>query len=266
MNVVVCLKQILDPEIPQSDFRLNAEKSRASDCGSQVISIFDENALEVAIQLRDRNGDVKITALSLGSPQAIDVLRKALSMRADDAVLLRQQDFPVLDEYATARVLSAAVRKLQPVDAVFCGRETGDWHGGLVAGFLASELSWPYVAFVAEARKQNSALRLRRQVDDGWEIVESSTPVVVSVTNDSCNLPRIPKVKDNVMAFRREIPVWTAPMLGLDPATVAGPNAELEKRPLQVPVVDRRCEPVAGQTAEESARAVVQRLADWRVI
>jgi electron transfer flavoprotein beta subunit len=264
LHLVVCLKQILDPEVPPSDFKLDPAAQQAAACASLVISIFDENALEVALQLRDASGGGKITALCIGPPSATDALRRALSMRADDAILI-QEDLPGLDAQGTARVLAAAVRKLEPADAIFCGRESGDWHGGLVAGFLAAELALPYCAFVAGVQKEGALLRLRRQTDDGWEIVQSESPAVLSITNDDHNLPRIPKVKDNMMAFRKQIPVWTAQSLGLD-NKISGANAELEKTRLYIPTVERHCEVIVGESAERRAEQLVARLEEMQVI
>ncbi len=147
MHLVVCLKQILDPEVAPSDFRLDASgRGPAAGIASLVISIFDENALEVALQVREAVGEGKITVLCIGPDSGTDALRKALSMRADDAIRISQDDFPVLDTYATARILASALRKLEPADLVLCGRESGDWYGGQVAAFLAAELDRPYTA------------------------------------------------------------------------------------------------------------------------
>jgi electron transfer flavoprotein beta subunit len=266
LHLVVCLKQILDPEIPPSDFKLDTAAQSAAACGSLVVSIFDENALEVALQLRESLGEAKITALSLGPSTAVDALRKALSMRADEAILIREEDFPGIDAQGTARVLAAAIRKLPPSDLVLCGRETGDWHGGLIGAFLAAELDRPYTTFVAAMTKQGDHFHLRRQTDDGWEIVRTNAPAVITVTNDDHNLPRIPKVKDNMMAFRKQIPVWAATDLGLVAASIAGPNSKLEQSRLYIPVVDRKCEIVGGDNAESRARQLVERLAALQVI
>lgn len=267
MHVVTCLKQIIDPELPPSEFKLDPSGSKAAQGGaSLVISIFDENALEVALQLREREGEGKITALSLGGPTSVDALRKALSLRVDEAILLREEDFPGVDSFGTARVLAAAIRKLEPVDLVLCGRETGDWHGGLVGAFLAAELDRPLVSFVAAISAQQDKICCRRQSDEGWEMVETSTPAVATITNDDTNLPRIPKVRDNMLAFRKTIPVWTAADLGLEPASVPGPNAELESLPLSLPEVNRRCEIITGQNGEEKAKQLVSRLAAMHLI
>ena len=267
MHIVVCIKQILDPEIPPADFRLDASaRQAASGSAAQVISIFDENALEVALQARDKAGAGKITAISIGPSSAIDGLRKALSMRVDDAVLLPAEDYPSLDAQGTAKVLGSAIRKLEAVDLVLCGREAGDWHSGIVPGFLAAELGWAFTSLVASCDIENNQLRLRRQTEDGWEIVRSATPAVISVTNDGSNLPRIPKVKDNMLAFRRQIPSWPAAQLNVAVADAVGANGSLEMTSLFIPKVDRTCEFVGGENSTERAQKLVEKLADLQVI
>jgi len=267
MHVVTCLEQIIDPELPPSEFKLDPSGHKAAQgAASLVISIFDENALEVALQLREREGEGRITALSLGGPTAVDALRKALSLRVDQAILLREEDYPGVDSFGTARVLAAAIRKLEPVDLVLCGREAGDWHGGLVGAFLAAELDRPLVSFVASIGRQGEKLSCRRQSDDGWEVVETALPAVATITNDDTNLPRIPKVKDNMMAFRKTIPVWAAADLDLDPGSVPGPNAGLESLPLSLPAMNRRCEIISGEHGEEAATQLVSKLAAMHLI
>src|SRR3712207_7259093 len=89
MNILVCLKQILDPEVPARDFRVDAVKREAEQGSANLVTnIFCENALETALQLRERAGGGKITALSYGRPTAVDSLRKALAMKADAAALV----------------------------------------------------------------------------------------------------------------------------------------------------------------------------------
>jgi electron transfer flavoprotein beta subunit len=267
MHLVVCLKQILDPEIPPTDFRLDPSgRGPADGIAALVPSIFDENALEVALQVREACGEGRITALSIGPDCAVDALRKALSMRADEAILIRQADFPDLDTYGTARVLAAAIRRLEPADLVLCGRESGDWYGGQVGAFLAAELDRPYAALVAGVARQGNEWHLRRQADDGWETIACAPPAVLSVTNDEHNLPRIPKVRDNMLAFRKTVPVWTSAQLGLEPASVCGPNADLELEKLYIPQVSRQCQIITGDNVEQKAEQLAEKMAALHVI
>src|SRR6266850_882817 len=130
MNILVCLKQILDPEISPRDFRVDAEKLEARrGSAGLVMNIFCANALETALQFRERVGG-KITALSFGDETAEEVLRKALALRVDNAVLVTQ-DFPSDTEKKSrraepmlvSRVLAAAARRLGDFDLILVGRE-----------------------------------------------------------------------------------------------------------------------------------------------
>ena len=96
------------------------------------------------------------------------------------------------------------------------GREAGDWGAGQTAGLLAEELKLPCVSFVDRIETSDGKLHLRRQTDTGWEILETDTPLVVSVTNDEHNVPRIPKVRDVMMSFRQPLTQWTLEDLGID--------------------------------------------------
>jgi electron transfer flavoprotein beta subunit len=268
MHLTVCLKQILDPEIPPSEFRLDSSRRQAALAGAQLVtSIFDQNALEVALQFREQSGEGKITALTLGPASATDTLRRALSLRADEAIRLREEEFPGLDAYGAARVLAAAIRKLTPaVDLVLCGREAGDWHGAQLGAFLAAELGFGYLSLVSSVRAEGDALRLLRQADDAREIFQARAPLVLTVTNDEGNLPRLPKVKDNMLAFRKVVPEWGPGDLALDPAQLAGPNAALELQGLEIPIHDRQCQMIGGEDVGQKAAELIRRLAEIQVV
>src|SRR6266436_1693849 len=202
MNLVVCLKQILDPEIPARDFRVDPVKREAErGAASLVTNIFCENALETALQFRERIGSGRVTVLSFGPATAEDSLRKAWAMKADEAALVLNDGQPHPDPLTVARALAAAIRKLGGFDLIMVGREAGDWGAGQTGGLLAEELGLPCVSFVDQIENADSKLQLRRQTDTGWEILEAEPPVIVTITNDEHNVPRIPKVRDVMMSY-----------------------------------------------------------------
>jgi electron transfer flavoprotein beta subunit len=127
-------------------------------------------------------------------------------------------------------------------------------------------LDRPYTALVAGAKKHANEWHLRRQADDGWETVACSSPAVISVTNDDHNLPRIPKVRDNMLAFRKTVPVWSAADLGLQPTQVRGPNADLELEKLYIPKVTSQCQMVTGDNSDAKAAQLVEKLMGLHVI
>src|SRR3712207_4717696 len=248
MNILVCLKQILDPEVPARDCRVDAARREAGQGSANVVTNnFWENALETALQLRGRAGAGKITVLSYGRPTAEDSLRKALAMKADAAALVLNESEGTPDPLAVAKVLAAAVRKLGGFDLVMTGREAGDWGAGQTGGLLAEELGLPCVSFVDTVEPAGAALRLRRQTDTGWEVFEAAPPVVVTVTNDEHNVPRIPKVRDVMMSYRQPLTKFTPADLGL----AAGGNDYYEVAELFVPRKETRCDFVSGDTLDE---------------
>ena len=135
MKLLVCLKQILDPEIPARDFRVDPVKREAErGAANLVTNIFCENALETALQFRERIGSGRITVLSFGAATGEDSLRKALAMKADEAALVLNDGQPHPDPLTVARVLAAAIRKLGTFDLIMVGREAGDWGRGKPVG------------------------------------------------------------------------------------------------------------------------------------
>ena len=261
MNLVVCLKQILDPEIPARDFRVDPVRREAErGAASLVTNIFCENALETALQFRERIGSGRITVLSFGPATAEDSLRKALAMKADSAALVLNDGHPHPDPLTVARVLAAAIRKLGGFDVVMVGRESGDWGAGQTGGLLAEELALPCVSFVDQIENADSKLRLRRQTDTGWEILEAEPPVVVTITNDEHNVPRIPKVRDVMMSYRQPLLQWTLDDLGIDVAEARADTTYYEVVDLSIPQKETRCEFVTGDTLDERTEAFAQRI------
>jgi electron transfer flavoprotein beta subunit len=260
MNLVVCIKQIIDPEIPARDFRVDAEKREAQRGGANlVMNIFCENALETALQARDATSG-KITAVSVGSTDAEDVLRKALAVKADEAVLV-ESTAANADPLFIARTLAAAIRKLGQYDVAVVGREAGDWGAGQTGGLLAEELGVPCIAF-AESIEPGSApgtVKIKRQTDVGYEVLEAATPLVVTITNHDKNVPRIPKTRDVMQSYRKPLTKWSLAELDIDPAQS---HAYYEVAELSIPQKETRCEFVEGDTLETKIDAFANRIGD----
>jgi electron transfer flavoprotein beta subunit len=263
MKILVCLKQILDPEIPARDFRIDAIKREAErGAASLVTNIFCENALETALQFRERIGDATITVLSDGPNTAEDSLRKALAMKADAAALVINDGNQNPDPLTVAQVLSAAIRKLGTFDLIMVGREAGDWGAGQTGGLVAEELGLPCVSFVDRVDSSDGKLRLKRQTDTGWEVLEAELPVVISVTNDEHNVPRIPKVRDVMMSFRQPLTQWTLEDLDISAEDGRAGNTYYEVADLSIPQKETRCEFVGGDTLDERVETLARRIVE----
>jgi electron transfer flavoprotein beta subunit len=260
MNILVCMKQILDPEIPARDFRVDGAK-REAERGSAalVANIFCENALETALQYREAHGG-KITALTCGGDSAEEILRKALALRADEAVLVTNPAAHP-DPLFVAKTLAAAVRKVGTFDVVLVGREAGDWGAGQTGGLLAEELGVPCISFAEsfEPAAEPSRVHVKRQTDSGWELLESSTPLVVTITNHEHNVPRIPKTRDVMQSFRKPLAKWGLADLGIDPRTA---DSYYKVADLFIPQKETRCEFISGDTLEAKIDAFAKRVTE----
>ncbi len=260
MNILVCLKQILDPEIPPRDFKIDNERLDAQrGSAAMVMNIFCANALETALQFRERHGG-RITAISLGDATTEEMLRKALALRVDQAVLVSHDTSRRLDPMTVARALAAAAQKLGGFDMIFTGREAGDWGEGQTGGFIAEEIGCPCVSFVEHITPSTSnskVLELRRQTDNGVETLQATSPLVITVTNHEHNVPRIAKTRDVMMAFRQPLVRFNLAELGLDLSSI---RAATEITGLCIPQKEIRCEFAAGETLDERVNVFAQRI------
>jgi electron transfer flavoprotein beta subunit len=268
VNILVCLKQILDPNIPSRDFRIDPEgKEAVRGDAEQVPNIFCENALETALQLRDATGG-SITVVSVGDADSEDTLRKALAMKADRAALV---NYPSrLDPPALAQILAAAARHLGAFDLVMVGRESGDWGLGQTGGLLAEELKLPFVGLVdhidgdgdgkGDGDGDGDGLRLRRQTDRGHEVLEATSPLLVSVTNCEGNLPRIPKTRDVMKSYKKPLTTLHLDELGLSVDELKTEQVCLVE--LYVPEKEVRCEFMEGDSLDAQIDVFAERIAE----
>jgi len=259
MNILVCLKQILDPEVPVRDFAIDSSGLQADPaCANQVTNIFCENALESALQLKELHGG-KITVISLGPESVEDSLRKGLAMKADEAFMIVNNNGQLPDSAAVAKVLATAIRKMEPFDLILTGRESGDWGAGQTGGILAEELGLPFTAFVDEVSPEgDDRLILRQQTDSGWQKFSAPKPAVASITNSDHNLPRIPKTRDIIMANRKPLTTWTLEDLEISAEALSSNQHKARVRKLSIPESKSECEFIEGDTTEEK----IQKLAD----
>ena len=267
MNIVVCMKHILDPELPPSAFEIDPEKKQAK-IGKHafVLNPYDENALEMALQLKEKRADTRIIALTYGEAKAEESLRRALGVLADEAVHIMQETDRQTDAYGTAKVLAACIKAIGPVDLIMCGRMAGDWDAGLVGSLLAEALSLPSICFISTLEINDNRLRVSRPVEGGTEILESPLPALVTVTNDESNVLRIAKVRDVMKAHRIPIQKFTLQDLDVSEADILHPGAYKELRDLYLPVQDNVCEIIEGEEPEEKIDTLLTKLKAQKIL
>jgi len=261
LKVAVCMKIVIDPEMPFSEFRIDRENRRPIPPSGvpPLFSPFDENALEWALKIKDGR-ECKVTVVSVGKALPKAVLQKAIAAGADEAVAVEDPRFEHLGPFGTAGVLAAAIEKMGGCDLVFTGRQGADWDGGVVWAGIAELLNMPCVTLVRSIDVREGAIVVERCAADCIEVVESPIPAVVTFTSEAGELRGI-TLPSLLKAKKREILRWSASDVGFRQNEVA------ELRDLFIPdvdVVDNYLVP--GESAREKGRNLAQLFLDRQVI
>jgi electron transfer flavoprotein beta subunit len=266
VNIIVCIKQVPDPEAPVTQFATDdaGRKMIPASSVASVVSPFDENAIEAGLQLKEAHGG-KVTVLSLGPLSSLEALKRGTRMGADDAVLIEGKDLPEPDPHGTAYVLAKAIEKIGGYDLILCGRQAADWDQGQVGCGIAENLGLPYVSIVSNIEAIDKALRIRCLTEDGYEVMEVPLPAVMTVTNE-INQPRLTTVAGILKTTTMKIPVWSLQDIGVDLTTLAECSRLTELKNLCIPEVKVECQIVGGETPEEAAVSLVNVLRSDKVI
>ena len=261
LNIIVCVKQVLDPEAPTSAYEIDSESKRVKVRGVQPVqNPYDENALEAALRIKDKT-ESKVTAISLGRNLAKPVLMKSLAAGADALVFLQDNIFEDMDSHAAALVLAAAIRKLGTFDIIFTGRQAADSNAGVVGSGIAELLGIPSVTVVRKVELLDGKLRAEQVTPDGYQVIESSLPALVTISHELGELRKI-GVKDLMAAQKKPLTILNARDLGFD--TSPGRQSELLR--LYRPTKEGKCEIVAAETPEEAGANLALRLRQSKVL
>ncbi|MFC2163557.1 electron transfer flavoprotein subunit beta/FixA family protein [Acidobacteriota bacterium] len=265
MNIIVCVKKIPDPEIPPAKFKLDSEAMRVipPEGIPPVISPYDEQAVELAIRLKEKYGST-ITVLSIDEEASPKIVRHALSMGVDEGIILSDEAFTGSDSFGTAHILSQAIKKIGEFDLILCGRQAADWDEGLTGSIVAEKLDLPLVTLAEDIElgdTDQKDLKVKRVTLDGFQVFSVPIPVVVTVSNE-VGQPRLPSGWGIISASKKEVPVWNASDIEADTSKL-GPNASRRKlAQLFIPERKRECEIVESETTAEAAIKLSERLKD----
>ncbi len=266
MNMIVCCKQVIDPEAPPASFKVDAASNKVVPPQGvpPVISPFDEQATEAALRIKDAQGG-KITVLSMGTNLLRDVVKKPLSMGADELVLLEDDAFADSDSWSTAYALAMAIKKIGEFDVIFCGRQAADWDAGQVGSGIAQILGLPCVTVAKKVEITDGKAKVERVMPDGYEVIEVSLPAVITVSNE-LGEARYATIKGIMAAKRKEPIVWKPADIDVEPSQVgaAGRRGKLLK--LFQPVREGECEIIGGENAEEAAANLAAKLREVKVL
>jgi len=260
LNIIVCVKQT-----PDTAATVTVENGRVSwGDAPLVLNPWDEYAVEEALRTKEKHGG-KVTVITLGPEEAKEALKVALAMGCDEAVQVSDPAFAAADTLVASRILSAAIAKHPETDLVFFGRQSVDSDSGITGSQVARRLGWPSLSLVATVSALDPAARsieVERMMDEGRQVVRARLPAVVSVVKE-INEPRYPSFMGIRKAQRVEIPVWSAGEIGLSgPFTAALAWPEV----YAPPKVETVCEIITGDTPEQIAIRLAERLIEEKVI
>ncbi len=262
MNIVVTVKQVIDPNLPPSYIDLDANGKRiVSPFGvPPVMNGYDANALEAALKLKEQHGG-RVTAVCLGDDTSRATLKRALAMGADAAVLLNDPDWLELDSAGTAEVLAAAIRKSGACDLVLCGRQASDTDGGQVLYWLAERLGLAAVGPVSKIEAlENGSLTVQRLMEDGFQRVRVALPALLGISSE-INEPRMPSLKGTMAAGRILISGWKAADLELPPI-----ERKVELRRLEIAVRTSKAHLIDGESEAARGTALADKLHEEGII
>lgn len=254
-RIIVCLKQAVDVSQLKVD---SATRQLLIASAPKKISDFDKNALEEAIRIKEKLGDVEIFTLTVTSEDAKAVLREALAMGADKAYVVNDPSFKDVDTSGTAHILSEAIRKIGEFNLVLCGETSLDSFSGLVGSRLAELLNLPQISSVRKLSVEGDTVTAERALEDAVETVKAKMPVLVSVTRE-INQPRIPSLMMIMKASKKEIVTWTAADLNIPKDKLV---SKIEIMEVLAPKTERKKIKITGENpqeiADKLARALIQ--------
>src|SRR3954451_11602935 len=229
MHIVVCLKHVFDPEITPRYFQIDPETNRPVNGDTDmVLDSFAENALELAIQLRDKTPGATVTAICLGDESSEEVLRRALAFTANAAVRVWNSDWENLDGQAVGHILAQTIKTLGGAQLVLTGYQASDIEEGLVGPVMAEELRIPCLTLVSDLEVEEDNVKATIEVEGGYAVVGVPTPSIFTIISAETNVPRLPKVKDIRLARNKPITVLESEDLDLD-SERCQPGVKLER-------------------------------------
>jgi electron transfer flavoprotein beta subunit len=265
MNIIVCVKQVIDPEAPPSSFKIDAATNKAEMHGAPpVIDPYGEYAVEASLKIKEAKGG-KVTVVSLGVNLLREVVKKPLAMGADELILLEDQAFIGGDSRSTATALAAAIRKVGGYDLILCGREASDTNAGQTGAGIAEILGIPCVTLARKINASDGKLNVERVTSAGYDVIEVTLPAVVTVSNE-IGEPRYPTIKGIMAAKKKDPVVWKPADIGIDVSQVGAAGQRIKLNRLFQPVHEGKCEFAEGDTPEEVVTNLASKLRAAKIL
>jgi electron transfer flavoprotein alpha/beta subunit len=254
VKIIVCIKQVPDT----AEVKINPETGTLIREGvPSIINPYDMHAIEAGLQIREKIGG-KMTVITMGPPQAENALRDAISMGVDDALLLSDRAFAGSDTWATSYTLSKAIEKLG-ADIIICGKQAIDGDTAQVGPEVAEFLNIPHISYIRRIEDiTQSSIRVQRLMDEGYDVVESTLPVLLTVVKE-LNEPRFPSLKGKMAAKKAEIKKWGSSDIQADESSIGLKGSPTQVKNIFAPGVKKDRKMLEG-TPEEQVDVLIKEL------
>lgn len=253
MKIIVCAKQVPDT----TEVKIDPVKGTLIRDGvPSILNPDDANALEAALELKDKNPETTVSVISMGPPQADEMLRECMAMGADQAYLLSDRAFGGADTCATSTTIAAGIKKIGDADIILAGRQAIDGDTAQVGPQVARRLGIPSVTYVQKiVEVKEGSVVVERQMEDGYEVLEVKTPCLLTAVKE-LNQPRYMTIMGIMNAYEKPITVWNHKDVELDPS-----DCGLNASPTQVfrsftPPAKGKGEMLCGTVPEMSVQLV----------
>jgi electron transfer flavoprotein beta subunit len=269
IKIAVCIKQVP----ATTEIRIDPQTNTLIRQGIEnITNPYDTYALEEAVRIKEKldsdpefSGEVEVLAVTMGPPQAENMLREAISAGADSAVLLSDRAFAGADTWATAATLSMALKKIGSISLVISGKQTLDGDTGQVGPQLAHIMGLPFIGYVSSIESiTKSGMKVKRLAEENYEEFEIKFPAAISVLKD-INTPRVPSLRGRIKAKKAEIPVWTAADINADSEEVGLKGSCTRVVKIFTPRITHDVKMIEG-TLQEQVEELFSRLKESNIV
>lgn len=263
MKIALCIKQVPDT----ADIKWTENNTIQREGVESVINPFDMYAIETAVRLKEKVRNSHITVISMGPPQAVEILKKAISMGVDDGFLVSDRKFAGADTVATSRTLASAIKeKINDVDLIICGQFATDGDTAQTGPSIAQHLSIPQVTYVKEITDyKDGFLTVKKEVEDGVEILNVQLPAVLCMLK--CDYePRRPLIDGFIKAHNTEINTY-----GMEDIKLTQEEVGMKGSPTYVSKAFRQEQKQGGkiltpENSTEGAKILLETLKEFEII
>lgn len=217
MHIVVCVKQVPDTKIIKINPKTNTLDRRSAPA---ILNPYDGHAVQEAVRIKRELGKGKISVLSMGPPQATEVIKKSIEIGADEGYLITDRAFAGADTLATSYALSKALEKIskddEPIDLIICGKHAIDGDTGQVGPGIARRLDIPPVTNVievVEVNEKEKTILVKRKLTKGYELLQVNMPCLLTVEKEINEIEYSP-LPNMIKAARYKPHIWSVNDIG----------------------------------------------------